>query len=241
MTRLTQTGSLASLSYVKGKIATRSFFRHPGLAQAIDKPVKIYTNAWIGGWRWCAPRLECRDAFEGRDRNATLFRVAGLRLMTGQCKCRGEHGKRRRKVRIDRDRPAGPFDRLIVLLQREIVYTFAAIPKKQICIVRTEPYRLVKDFDALFILSGLSVCEAYSPNCLHSVRVQGERTFEFNNRIGEASLNPEYIALSKMAPRVVRVDGDRARRQFISPLQVGLGIGTAADQDREKEPNGQLS
>jgi hypothetical protein len=34
------TGSLASPRYVKGKIVARSFFRHPGLAQALDSPVK---------------------------------------------------------------------------------------------------------------------------------------------------------------------------------------------------------
>ena len=80
-------------------------------------------------------------------------RVTSLRIMSGQCKCRSEHAMRMRKNRIDRDRPAGRFDRLIVLLQPEIGDTFVPIPNKQIWIVRTEPYRLVRKFDGLFILS----------------------------------------------------------------------------------------
>ena len=48
----------------------------------------------------------------------TLACVPGFRRMTGRCKCRGEDGIRTRKIRIDRDRPTGPLDRLIVLLQQ---------------------------------------------------------------------------------------------------------------------------
>ena len=67
------------------------------------------------------------------------------------------------------------------------------------------------------------------------VRVQSERTFVFSNRIVEAPLGPEYLALHIMSSRVVRIEGERARRQFVSPLQVGLGIGTAVEHDRQIE------
>ena len=53
---------IASLRRGK-KSPSSSFFRHPGLAQALDSPIKGCTNARIGGWRWCDPRLhQCRDA-----------------------------------------------------------------------------------------------------------------------------------------------------------------------------------
>ena len=93
-----------------------------------------------------------------RERSETLDRVTGLRLMTGQCKRCGEEAVRKRETRIDRDRPAGPFDRLIVLLEREIGDTFVSIPKKQIWISRTEPCRLVVKVDSFFILSEGKVC-----------------------------------------------------------------------------------
>ena len=57
--------------------------------------------------------------------------VTGLRLLTGQCKRCGEEAVRKRETRIDRDRPAGPFDRLIVLLEREIGDTFVGTPKNK--------------------------------------------------------------------------------------------------------------
>src|SRR5258708_28544455 len=109
--------------------ATRSFIRHPGLTQALDKPVKGCTNVRIGGGRWCERFREHRDILDFRQSSATLLRVTGLRLMAGQCKRRGEDEERSVKIRIDCDRPAGPFDRLIVLLQPEIGETFAEIPK----------------------------------------------------------------------------------------------------------------
>ena len=60
-------------------------------------------------------------------------------------------------------------------------------------------------------------------NRVCGVRVQSERTFVFSNRIVEASLGPEYLALSKMSSPGVRIDDERARRQFVSPLQVARG------------------
>src|SRR5262249_6584208 len=137
------TGSLASPRYVKGKIAARSFLRHPGPAQALDSPVKGRTDAWIGRGRWCQ-RLERHDILDFRQRGATLFSVTGLRIMAGQCKRRGESGERTwSKIWIDRDRPARPFDRLIVLLQPKISATFAHIPSCQLVILRTETSCLV--------------------------------------------------------------------------------------------------
>ena len=62
----------------------------------------------------------------------------GVGLMAGQSEGSNKVSMRKRIViRTDRDRPASPFDRLIVLLQREIGDRFpAAIPNKQSRIVR---------------------------------------------------------------------------------------------------------
>jgi hypothetical protein len=71
----------------------------------------------------------------------------GLRLMTGQSQRRGDVKIRPQIIiRFDRDRPAGPFDRLIVLLQPEIGRRSQAIPILQIRIVRAQPNRLVRKF-----------------------------------------------------------------------------------------------
>src|SRR5689334_9819234 len=103
--------------------------------------------------------------------------------MAGQCKGRGEGAERRWNNWIDRDRPAGPFDRLIVLLQPEISLTFAEIPKCQLLILRTEPYGFVEKFDGPLILSDVKLCKTQKPIRICKVRVQGERAFEFSNRI----------------------------------------------------------
>ena len=56
------------------------------------------------------------------------------------------------ETRIDDDRPAGPFNCLIVLLQSEIGPGFRINPHPHTGVVRTEPNRLVKIFEALFKL-----------------------------------------------------------------------------------------
>jgi hypothetical protein len=60
-------------------------------------------------------------------------------------------------ARTSCDRPAGPFDSLIVLVQREMASRFAVIPITQIWIVRAEANRLVKIFQALFELPDAGV------------------------------------------------------------------------------------
>ena len=56
-------------------------------------------------------------------------------------------------VRIDRDRPARPVNRLVVLLQAQIRGRFPAVPKEQRRIERTHSNRFVKKFEALFKLT----------------------------------------------------------------------------------------
>ena len=76
-------------------------------------------------------RLECRDRLErpgGGQREVALQRLARFGVMTGQ-------GERRHKdrmnildvIRIDRDRFASPFNRLVITLQPEIGPRLAAV------------------------------------------------------------------------------------------------------------------
>ena len=94
------------------------FFRHASFARPLISRLKV-TNAQIGGWGCVRPAFVGRDALEGRERGQTLFFVAGLRLhyRSMQALLRGRRA--RREIRIDRDRPAGPFDRLVILLKRK--------------------------------------------------------------------------------------------------------------------------
>jgi hypothetical protein len=59
------------------KNAEGLFFRHPGLAQALDKPGQPPVRGW------CERCLDCRDALDLTDHNVTFGRVTGLRLMSG--------------------------------------------------------------------------------------------------------------------------------------------------------------
>ena len=97
-------------------------------------------------------RLPCRDRLErpgGGQREVALQRLARFRVMTGQ-------GERRHKgrmnildvIRIDRDRPASQFNRLVITLQPEIGPRLAAIPRGERRIVRARPNRLVEIFKA---------------------------------------------------------------------------------------------
>ena len=110
-----------------------------------------------------------------------------LRLMTGQCKRRDEVEMHQRiGARTNCNRPAGPFDRLIVLFQREMASRFALIPNRQIGIVRAEANRLVKIFQALFELPEVQVLIAQANKGDHHGGVQGKRAFVLRDRFVEA-------------------------------------------------------
>src|SRR5262249_18831151 len=117
-----------------------------------------------------AERLPCRDRLgaAGNRRKVGMEGFVRLRLMTAQSKRRDEvEVQPRSSARIDRNRPAGPFDRLIVLFQGEMASRFAVILTTQIRIVRTEPNRLVKIFEALFELPEVQVVPAQATEDAH--------------------------------------------------------------------------
>ncbi len=222
-----------------GKLAGRSFFWHPGLAQALDYPVPKVENAPIGVriGDLSLARLLRRDRLEGGDRKrkGTLERFARLRVTTGQSKCRNEGSTRKRLIWIVRDRLAGPLDRLIVLLQSKIGVRFPDIPRSQRWIARTEPNCLVIKFETLFKLPEAKVCVAHVLIGEHGARVQGKRQLVLRDGFVEAPLDIEYKSLKDVSGGIIWIKGERLRHQFVRPLEVGLGIGTAADRNRHPE------
>jgi hypothetical protein len=110
--------------------------------------------------------------------------------MTGQSKRRDEVEMRPRiGAGIDRDRPAGRFDRLIVLLQPEIVGRFTTIPISQSWISRAQPNRLVLILQALFKLPEIQVVRTQSTLGVPRRGVQSKRAFELRDRFVEAPLD----------------------------------------------------
>ena len=97
-------------------------------------------------------RLPCRDRLErpgGGQREVALQRLARFRIMTGQGERRHKDRMRPRDVvRIDRDRLASQFNRLVITLQPEIGPRLAAIPIGERRIVRARQNRLVEIFNA---------------------------------------------------------------------------------------------
>ena len=101
--------------------ASRSLLRHPGLAQAVVRPLVHLDEAWIAVLSETLDlkiRLPCRDRLElpgGGQREVALQRLARFRIMTGQGERRHkDHMRIRDVIRIDRDRLASPVNRLIV-------------------------------------------------------------------------------------------------------------------------------
>ena len=130
-----------------------SLLRHPCFAQAIVHPLVHLDAGWVAAL--CGEvRLKCRDRLErpgGGQCEVALQRLARLRIMTGQ-------GKRRYKgrmnildpnvIRIDSDRLASPFNRLVITFQPEIGQSLAAIPLDERRILRALQNRLVEIFKA---------------------------------------------------------------------------------------------
>ena len=136
------------------------------------------TRAWIAAL--CGEvRLPCRDRLErpgGGQREVALQRLARFGVMTGQ-------GERRHKgrmnildvIRIDRDRLASQFNRLVIILQPEIGPRLAAVPQGERRIVRARQNRLVEIFEAFVEFPEAYVVEAQVGGGVHVGRVEGER------------------------------------------------------------------
>jgi len=112
-------------------------------------------------------------------------------------------------IRIDRDTPAGQFNRLIVLLQRKIVVSFDAIPSIEYWITRTETNCPLNIFVALFKLSEDLVLKGQTYNSIDIGRVQGDCAFLLRSGFVEVLLNKEYPGLDVVSVGEVWIDGDR--------------------------------
>ena len=156
-------------------------------------------------------RLKCRDRLErsgGGQREVTLQRLARFGVMTGQ-------GERRRKgrmnildvIRIDRDRLASPFNRLVIPLQPEIGPRLPAIEMGEPRIVRTRPNRVVKIFKAF-----VETPEKY----VVSARFGGVDVGTGPGRV--ARPEPKDGALQGVIHSPIWIEGERLGHQFVGPL-----------------------
>jgi hypothetical protein len=92
------------------------------------------------------------ERFEGRDRlgsdrrkrEITLQCFMSVRVTSKQSQRGDQDFLEEGNIRADRDRPARPFNGLIVLFRSEKGLGFSGSPKARIGIMRTEPRRLSK-------------------------------------------------------------------------------------------------
>src|SRR5580704_10299195 len=94
------------------------------------------------------PRVQRRNrpGSVGKEGEVALERFAGLRVPTGKRERRDEDHVLGLLVWIGCDRPAVPFDRLIVVLQPEIGVRLVRIPVIEKRIVWAQPNGLVEKF-----------------------------------------------------------------------------------------------
>jgi hypothetical protein len=123
----TRRGSSSTLP----QAAAHSLLRHPGLAQAVIRPLAHLDPAWIAalGHLERPPRRDRLDRPGGGQREIALQRRTRFRIMTGQGERRHQDQMRILDViRSCRDRPASQLDRLIIIPQPKIGPRLTAIP-----------------------------------------------------------------------------------------------------------------
>src|SRR5208337_3950183 len=127
-------------------------------------------------------------------------------------------------IRIDRDRLASPFNRLVIILQPEIGERLAAVEMGEPRIVRALPNRLVEIFKAFIEFPEAHVVEAQAGGGLHVGRVEGERALVLRDGFLVARLEPKDVALQDVRPSPIRIEGERLGHQFVGPLEIAFGV-----------------
>ena len=125
----------------------RSLLRHPCFAQAVVRSVRSSRRSVDRrpAEIWYAFHAAIVLSDRGGQREVALQRLARFRIMAGQGERRHKgHMRKRVVIRIDRDRPASQFNRLVIILQPEIGPRLAAVPIGERRIVRARPNRLVE-------------------------------------------------------------------------------------------------
>ena len=174
-------------------------------------------------------RLPCRDRLErpgGRQREIALERLARLGVLTGQGERRHKQRMRRLDVvRIDRNRPAILFNRLVIILQPEIGRHPTGIETGEKRFVRP-PLRSTR----LYLRLRLSYCtsivhltkEAFMPTTRvfkngnsQAVRIPAELAYERNDidveieRVGdELRIRPARRSLAGVLDKFARFSPD---------------------------------
>ena len=132
--------------------------------------------------------------------------------MTGQGERRHKEHIRIRVVRIDRERPASQFDRLIIALQPEIGPRLVAVIIGERRIGRARPNRLVESFNAFVESPERQVVDAQAAIGIGAGRVQRERALEFGDGFLGASLVLKDPALRTVSPGETWIKGERLGR-----------------------------
>jgi hypothetical protein len=113
---------------------------------------------------------------------------------------------------IDRARLATRFNRLVIILQREIGPRLAAIKMDEVRIVRAHPNPLVEIFKAFVEFPEVSVVEAQDSEGAHVGRVEGER------------LRLQFVGPLKVAFRVTGKASLPERQELGSQIHQGADI-----------------
>ena len=145
--------------------------------QRLVRPFAHLDEGWVAALGHLE-RLPCGDRLErrgGERREVALQRLARFRITIGQRERSHKDHMRKLVVRIDGDRPASQFNRLIVILQPEIGQRLATVPVVKRRIGRARQNRPVEIFKALFESPEESVVDAQLADGDYVGRVQGQR------------------------------------------------------------------
>ena len=142
---------------------------------------------------------------------------------------------RKRVVRIDCDRPASQFDRLVIILQPEIGRRLAVIPIVERRVGRARQNCPIEIFNAFCrIARGIgSRCQVgrRRPRCPGPVRARAR----VRPWLPRCDPGPKDDALYVVRPSPIWIEGEHLRLHFIGSLEVAFRVAGNAKQRRHQE------